>query len=381
MTQSEISGERPTQNDENFVRASLHQLFYASTKSCRYLGLTIFSLNSKGEYYFGFFTIPFFLVSLRFLSIVLATVYFHFNKDKFNLIYPERSKTETVAQFLLAGNMFFGDVLCTFVTFLNRKKILNFYQNFAKFLIEVVGPLTQTDKQVIKSIIPETLKILKRYKRIIFVAFLYSIVAGYVNFFKALITTGKSWQSWSHTIVGIPIFNILRAVTSTFRLFPRLLMTTVLHAFSLCPYVINMQLKNVKKFEKVADEEIHRLMRYFKQQGNLTAQMNEAFGWGLAVDMVLIIITIITALFSVVVFLVNNEFVAVVSFGVPLILHVAILFELFNAGYCFESESKKSAMLLKNIPTTQLGRISRAQVNLAIKTTTNAYLYYFYLGD
>ncbi|CAL8118158.1 unnamed protein product [Orchesella dallaii] len=123
-----------------------------------------------------------------------------------------------------------------------------------------------------------------------------------------------------------------------------------------------MQLQKVKKVGKVSDESIQRLLSNFRKQEELTIQMKDAFGWCLAVDVVLIIITIITALFSVVVFLVHNEINAAVSFGMPLILHVIILFELFNAGYGFESECRKSAVLLKDIPTKELGRGSRTQI-------------------
>ncbi|CAL8118162.1 unnamed protein product [Orchesella dallaii] len=348
MASKEIVPHYPTQNDENFVRDSLHQLFSASIKYCRYLGLTIFSLNSRGELYFGFFTIPFILVNLRFLSITLAILYFHFNKDKFDLIYPERSKTERLAQYFVSCTMMIGDFLCTFCTILlNRSKIIRFHQNLAEFLVKAVGPLTEANKQVIKSIIPQALKILGRYKCILISAFCYSVVAGYISVFNAFITSGKPWQWWSHTIVGIPLFNIFWAAVSTLRLFPRILMITLFHTFSFCPYILNMQLEKVKKVEKVDDEDIRRLLSYFRKEGELTAQMNDAYGWCLAVDVVLIIISIITAVFSVVVFLVHKELGAAITFGVPLIIHVAILFELFNSAYGFESEIlMQQAMLL-----------------------------------
>ncbi|CAL8118160.1 unnamed protein product [Orchesella dallaii] len=126
-----------------------------------------------------------------------------------------------------------------------------------------------------------------------------------------------------------------------------------------------MQLEKVKKLGKVSDENIQRLLSYFRKQEELTTQMKNAFGWCLAVDVLLIIISIITALFSVVVVLVHNEINAAVSFGMPLILHAIILFELFNAGYGFESECRKSAVLLKDIPTKELSQYTITQVNFA----------------
>ncbi|CAL8118086.1 unnamed protein product [Orchesella dallaii] len=258
--------------------------------------------------------------------------------------------------------MFVGDLLRTFLVLLNRTKIIRFHQNLVELLIEALGPLTQADKQVIKNVIPHAMKILTRYRRIIFVAFCYSAILGQVRTLVAFLTSEKSLDSWSHTIVGIPLFRLFWSALSTLLLLPKLMMMTMFHTLRMYPYILNLQLENINKSKKVGDEEINRILKCFEKQEELTAQMNDAFGWCFAVDMLLTIISIITALFSVEIFLMHKEFGTAASYVVTLILHLAILFELCNAAYLFESECKKSITLLKNIPVRHLGRNGRIQI-------------------
>ncbi|ODN04096.1 Gustatory and odorant receptor 63a, partial [Orchesella cincta] len=287
--------------------------------------------------------------------------YFPYAKDKFELVNPEQSKTETLSQTILSANMFFGDTICTLLTFLNRSKIIRFHENLAKFLIEDVSKLTQAERKVVMSVVLHALKILTRYKRIIYFAFYCSVGAGVVKSFYVVFTAEKPLIWWSHSLIGLPIVFLFWGIASTLRLLPRLLMITILYTFRICPYITNIQLEKVNQICFVTNEDCQRILSSYRKQEMLTAQLNDAFGWCLTVDMLLMVISLITLLFSVLVCLSVKEYAGAFSFGWALILHAAIVFELCNASYVFEAESRKSAILLKNIPIHRLEHISRVQ--------------------
>jgi len=338
MSIRQSSSKHSFQNSDEIVHQALHQLFSGIMKPCKYLGLSIFSLDSRGEFHFRICSLEFIVVILRFVSVIIAAVYFVLAQEKFNMVFPEQSKTEEITQKIRAVNMYFGEILLTILTFCSRNKIIQFHKNLTQFLTESVNMLTKVEKKEVVRIVPHALKILKRFKRIIFVAFYYSAGFGVVKAFYRVVTAGKPLNWWSHSLVGLPIFNTFWAANSTLRLLSRLLMTTLFHTLRTSSLIMNIHLGKlgVSKFSLYnANEEILATLR---KQELVIAQANAAFGWCFTIDILLMAVSIIASLFSVIYFLVHEEFVGALSFGVPLILHSAIVFELCNAAHGFEAE-------------------------------------------
>ncbi|CAL8127558.1 unnamed protein product [Orchesella dallaii] len=369
------------ETDEQNVRQGLFKLYSISIKPCEHLGFTLFSLKNTAELHFNPRSLAFILLLLRHFSVAIDIIIFKNSVHVFDAIYPEQSATEKLTQQILARTTILGDVLYTIFLFLYRKEIIQFHKEQIQFVIEAFEPLTEKDKQWVLSCFPFALRILKRYRRIIFAAFYYGVAYSIFMFIKAIMNSEKSMEEMGAAVYTLPIFYLTWTATSYLRLLQRLVMITLFHGFKMDAIIINLQLKEFinegelrKEYksdslwewkpENLENPQIKRIFKFIGKLENIVVGANFVFGWCIPLDVLMMLITITTSLFSFIIFLLHSEFSAALTFGLPLVLNSAILFEFFNASYGFEAEGQKCTMLLRQIPMSKLNHSEAIHVSL-----------------
>jgi len=351
MSRLKYSRKYSIETEEKAVRDGLYKLYSISIKPCEYFGFTVFSLKKNAELSFNPKSLPFILLILRHMSVILDIIIFRSSVHIFDVIYPKQTETEKVAKRILAVTTILGDIIYTMFLFINRFSIIHFHKEQVNFIIEALSPLTQQDKQKVLGTIPVALKILRRYKWIIFGAFYYGVISSVGMFIHAVLKSGKPLDEIGMGIYALPIFYITWTATSYLRLLQRLVMTTLFHGFRANAVIINVQLRELVHSGSVEELEfkyefeffdqntrVEKILDFIKKLEKVINGANLVFGWCIPLDILVMLVTITISLFSVLTFLFQSEFSGALTFGLPLVLNLVILIEFCNAAFGFEKE-------------------------------------------
>jgi len=312
---------------------SLYKLLALSIKPCEYFGLTIFSLEAKAKLKFRVCSSPFILFVLRYVSLTLGVIIFCKYSFILESVYDSSrmSKTEKSTQIITSISAVSADLVHTAFVLINRLKVISFHDSLEIFVGIANDAMSEKEQKYLNS--------MKKYKWLISIAFYYVSVTSCIVF---IFTILNSTDDLGVDAYLMPVFLVTASGSTYFGLIRLLWPIAIFHVLKTCALSINTRLgklASTQETEKVHCQQVKMILFHIKTLELLVADVNSVFGWWISMNVVLMLGSITTSLFSSIIFMLNVGVGAGLSFALPFVILASILFELCNSAFGFEREA------------------------------------------
>lgn len=329
----------------NLASQSVGKLVKTVVNSCKYLGLTIFSLTSQNELIFSYNSFSLISVVLRYVLMVLAFMYHEFCREIFEKLVKEGegSKVQNFTDIVSAYNTFIIDGFSLTFIFLKRHKIVEFQRKLRTFFAEHTE--NSYSEQVKCSImIDGSCKTVKMIRNVIVVSFIYKAASSELYsillFFEPqLATVEKTWKFYF-----LPAFALFWSTAEKMRLISRLWNFSFLLCFKIGAILTKNKLDSFcyltynQDHQQQHQRKLNEVLKMNLDLENLVSQFNEIFGLAFTSEIFSLILGIVLNVFSILIYLLSGNFVAFFHVGADIVVDSFLIYVICNAADSFERE-------------------------------------------
>lgn len=342
--------DSPTQK----IIETLHQLSYQSWCSCRLIGQTIFTLNSRSELIFFPCSLSVFIVIARF-ALAGLSIRFAFGNEMmiqlFNTVFGKVTKLTYFCQRGQLLNSTFADLICVLALLYRRKEVPLFHRSLTEFIVDINRGDAEMGKITVAQL-QETRKLVRRHQSLIIVAYGFQVVTGSMLalMFGMNPPPNVDANLWSEQLQTVPPLTLILSSVVILRLIGRFSLVSMFRVLETCAQVIETRLiKETGAASCNYSVPLFRCLERYEKLETLVAELNGTFGAYLAMDLLSLIVANTILLFHLGTHLGSGAWAAVLNSLVILTIHLDITWAICSAAYRMEKSAGKVIQLVKEI--------------------------------
>ncbi|CAL8118080.1 unnamed protein product [Orchesella dallaii] len=347
------------------IRSELYQLSKIGQTPCKWLGLSVHSLDIQNELHFSWQSIPVFLAILRFCIVRIAGLFYVVSEDEFRQTFNSASTTEYFSETLFAYTITVTDVVTLLLHFRNRYKFVHFQSQLNTFLVELSTQfnILKGEDDVVtafKGSIKNSIDEVKWLRNVVLGCTAILIIGSEFSVIGNLLQH-KPLSTLTWKTVGLVPFAFCWSFQVMSRLFIRIWMIGLIYSLKIGGSIVTDQLNNIELLRKhnidcfSKDQILEMILNKFSNLEELLCDFNRIFGVHIALDLLSLTVIVFANVFQAVVWYKNPEQDGVFAFGLCGIVSSLMIFSFCDSANKVELQERA---FINSLEKTQLSGFS-----------------------